>query len=159
MMAGEIGDDYCFAWVFPVKDHSDVLPTTWRELEDEGFVRHQHTFGNPQFQLTEYGWQEALSLSDRIADPDVIARAVRLVQALKGLVDGRNQIYDAHADEWDISAQTGLPAGWVHNAIKSGLLQRMFPKDMMNASSRRRSPFSMEATMPFLNVSVVLSVG
>jgi hypothetical protein len=133
MMAGEIGDDYCYGWVFPVKDHSDILPTTWRELEDQGLVRPMHTFGNPQFQLTEHGWREAVVVSGQVADAAMIARAVRLVQALKALVDGRNQIHDSRADERDMSVQTGLPAGWIHNAIKSGLLQQMFPKDMMNA--------------------------
>ena len=67
--------------------------------------------------------------------------SVRLAEAFKALVTGRTQIHDALADERVLAPQTGLPAGRIHNALASGLLQRLFPKDMMkvNFDARARS--------------------
>lgn len=89
--------------------------------------------------MTEQGWLEALRLRGGLEDPEVRCRAVNLVQALKRLIDGRDQIHDSFADERELAPSTGLPAGWIHNALKSGLLQELFPGDKMNVSYDYRS--------------------
>ena len=129
-MADSIGDGYYFEQLFAVKDFDDILPTTWRELEEHGFVQGKHAFGNPQYQLTAHGWIEALRLRAGLDDPELRRRAIVLVQALKTIVDGRDQIHDSLADERQLAPSSGLPAGWIHNAMKAGLLQELFPRDM-----------------------------
>ncbi len=60
-------------------------------------------------------------------------RAIKIRTALKALVK-RNEHYPQHIDVRTLADELGLPRGWVHAAMKSDLLQALFPDDLMNAA-------------------------
>jgi hypothetical protein len=137
-----VGDDYFIqAAVKPAsKEFEDVLPTTWRELLDDGLIDDKFsTMGSPAFRLTAAGWLRAMLLSGTADTPECRDRCTRLAQALKSVVRGRNSHYDGLTTEHEIAAAAGLPAGWVFNAVKSRLLGVVFPKDRWDATIDKRT--------------------
>ena len=117
-----------------------VLPTTWRELLDDGLIDDKFsTMGSPAFRLTAAGWLRAMLLSGTADTPECRDRCTRLAQALKSVVRGRNSHYDGLTTEHEIAAAAGLPAGWVFNAVKSRLLGVVFPKDRWDATIDKRT--------------------
>jgi len=63
---------------------------------------------------------------------------VDLLKYFKSLVDGRRAASDAFVSHHAAQA-AGFPVGWLLNALKSGLLQEMFPDKRMNAYWDARS--------------------
>jgi hypothetical protein len=100
---------------------SAILPTTWRELERRGCVTG---WGFNRYDLTAEGWLEGLRATGQLGGQDIKQKAGKLAAALKSRVEGRKQ------DEWvrlqELASETGLPEGWIFNAIDSRLLMELF---------------------------------
>jgi hypothetical protein len=132
-----VGDGYLFAEA--VEPESDgfrqVLQTTWRELLDDGLIDDTFSaIGHPRFRLTPAGWLRAMLLSDTVDTLECRDRCTRLARALKEVVKGRDSHFDEFTSDREIAAVTGLPIGWVFNAVDSRLLGVVFPKDRWDAS-------------------------
>ena len=72
-MLAVVGDEYLIqAVVKPAaKEFEDVLPTTWRELLDDGLIDDKFSsMGNPAFRLTAAGWLRAMLLSGTADTPE-----------------------------------------------------------------------------------------
>jgi hypothetical protein len=111
-----------------------LVPTTWRELVDEGSIEERGEKPGPTYRLTPSGWLSGLQLSGAFSRQDVRERAITIRRALKERVKGRRDHYDALVDVRQFAGELRLPVGWVWNAMRSNLLQAMFPNDLMNAS-------------------------
>lgn len=131
--AERLRDNYHFAEMIGPQDEgfTEFNTTSWRELQDEGYLKPQHTFGSAQYSLTAGGWLKALKLSGELESPNVRSRGIALARALKTLVKGRDVHFDQIADERELAPQTGLPGGWIYNALSCNLLNDLFPNDNM----------------------------
>jgi len=141
-MLALVGDDYLIQAVVKPADteFEDVLPTTWRELLDNGLIDDKFSsMGSPAFRLTAAGWLRAMLLSGTADTPECRERCTRLARALKSVVKGRDSHYDGLTTEHSIAAAAELPVGWVFNAIKSRLLGVVFPKDRWDATIDKRT--------------------
>jgi len=141
-MLALVGDEYFIqVSVQPsTKEFEGALPTTWRELLDDGLIDDKFsTMGGPAFRLTAAGWLRAMLLSGTVDRTDCRERCARLAQALKSVVKGRNSHYDGLTTEHEIAAAANLPVGWLFNAIKSRLLGVVFPKDRWDATIDKRT--------------------
>lgn len=49
------------------------------------------------------------------------------------MVKGRDSHYDTFAHVQELASASGVPKGWICNAIRGRLLQRVFPKDRWDA--------------------------
>jgi hypothetical protein len=105
--------------------------TTWMELEQEGYLKPQHSFGCQEWQLTARGWLKGLEVSDQLNSHATRSRATELARALKAHVKGRASSHGEIADERDLAPRIGLPEGWIYNALASNLLNEVFPGDDM----------------------------
>jgi hypothetical protein len=136
VMAAEAGDEPLWAVYWRVSDTptmAALLPTTLPELEEEGYVRSEPMMGGvDNWYLTEEGWIRGLELNGSLKDPAFRQRVYDLVTYLKGTVS-RGDADDALLDAREIQAETGIPDGWVLNAVKSDLLSRLVPDKKMNA--------------------------
>jgi hypothetical protein len=113
---------------------TETLQTTWRELLDDGLIDDEASvLRHPRFRLTTYGWIRALTLSGAIDLPEMRERCTRLARSLKAIVKGRESHYDEFVSIDEIASDSGLPAGWVFNAIKGRLLGVVFPDDRWDA--------------------------
>jgi len=140
-MASEVGEAALFEKFWSVADprFQDLALTTWVELQEKGLVVPRKIFGaDAQYHLTEAGWIVGLRLGGTFDDPEFRARCVRLVKFFKHSVDGRSTTTDALISHHGLPA-ADLPFGWVLNALKSCLLQEVFPDKRMNASWDRVS--------------------
>ena len=128
-MSAEIGDEPVFARVFSRKEHvwlDEVPRTTFDELEQRGYVHIEEFFGgNRNYQLTPAGWLKALMTSDRIDSQAERERRETFLKHLKSKVSARagNEVVDGR----EVAAETGLPGGWVFNAVESQLLDHCYP--------------------------------
>jgi hypothetical protein len=132
----QLGDRYVWQYGVEPTDpgFTDVLPTTWRELLDDGLIDDKLSSMNRSvFRLTTYGWLRALTLSNEVDSPESRERCTRLARALKAVVKGRSSHYDAFISIAALASNAELPEGWVGNAIKAGLLGVVFPKDRWDA--------------------------
>jgi hypothetical protein len=68
LMVESIGDGLVGKVRFQGQDSqfADILPTTWAELEADGFVGGMHSFGAPAYRLTESGWLEGLRVAGEL---------------------------------------------------------------------------------------------
>jgi hypothetical protein len=132
-MAADVGDAPLFDRYWDVTDPRfvDLLPTTWAELAEKGLTERRRVMGYHAYHLTERGWLTGLDLNGTFSDPAFREKAVALVAFLKGQVKGRNAPTDAFIHPSHLPLE--LPFGFVLNALKSGLLQHMFPDKRMNA--------------------------
>jgi len=102
--------------------------TTWTDLLDEGFIEDRREKPGPTFRLTPTGW-----LAGTVEHPLARERAIKIRTALKARVK-RDEHYPQRVDVRPFAEEIGLPVGWVHAAMKSNLLQALFPDDIMNAT-------------------------
>jgi hypothetical protein len=130
-------------------EYVDVLQTTWRELLDDGLIDDQlSTMGRSVFRLTCYGWLRALTLSNEIDSAETRVRCTKLARALKAVVKGRSSYHDEFVSIETLARNTGLPDGWIFNAIKSRLLGMVFPNDRWDAQidEKRRNDVRVSPT-------------
>jgi hypothetical protein len=83
--------------------------------------------------LTGFGWITGLRLSGRLQSAEVRLRAQTVARALKARVKGRHGLHDELVDVRELAQELPLPVGWLWNAMDTDLLQKVFPKDRMNA--------------------------
>lgn len=100
---------------------SGIIPTTWSELHQQHLV--VHIKDTSIYYLTGPGWLKGLEISGILDDPQFKAKAGRLSATLKRYLNGRNE---ALVSTFDVEKGSGLPYGFVHNAIDSKLLRKLF---------------------------------
>jgi hypothetical protein len=132
-MLQQQGDEQLNGVSFSPSDFDALIPTTWRELADEGLIEDRGEKPGPTYRLTPFGWLTALQLTDGLNRPDVRERAITIRRALKAMVNRRDS-HDALIDVREFAGKVGLPVGWVWNAMRANLLQAMFQDDLMNAT-------------------------
>lgn len=110
-----------------------LAPTTWADLKDDGFIEDRGERPGPTYRLTPEGWLAALERTGALELAPVRERAIKIRTALKALVQ-RTAHYPQHINVRTLADDLGLPRGWVHAAMKSDLLQTLFPDDLMNAT-------------------------
>lgn len=127
-----VGDDHRIEHHFDPSDSrfTDLLETTWRELLDADLLEDRGRL----LVMSSAGWLTGLRLSGQLQSDKVRSRATLMVRALKARVKGRRGIHDELLDVRELAEEIALPVGWLFNAIESHLLQRVFPKDRMNAT-------------------------
>lgn len=128
-MSVEVGDHPVFACVFTRKEHAwlDEVPrTTFDELEQGGYIQVEEFFGgNRHYQLTPAGWLKAFVVTDRLDTEQEQERREVLLRVLKSKVAARSGI--EVVDGREVAQETGLPSGWVCNAVESQLLDHCYP--------------------------------
>jgi hypothetical protein len=141
-MLAAVGDRYLVEVAVEPTDagFENALPTTWRELLDDGLIDDKFSsMGSPAFRLTAAGWLRAMLVSGNADTAECRERSTRLARALKSFVKGRGSHYDELTTEHEVAAAADLPVGWVFNAIKSRLLGVVFPKDRWDATIDKRT--------------------
>ena len=115
----------CFMGVF-IDERYDVdkriLPTTWKELKDQCFVRQTNSHWS--YTLSGRGWITGLKLLSRFDTDEMKAKVGRLCAVLKSKVKGR--AHDSYATVDDIASESGLPGDFVRDAIESDLIRELF---------------------------------
>ena len=123
LMLEHLGDSFIgvthFAIASPV--FNKILPTTWRELQDRGLIKDESTLTSRGYALTGAAWRVALESN---WDQSTQENLSRLAASLKQIVKGRQS--DAFANPGEIASISGLPEGWVSNAVESRLLDYRF---------------------------------
>jgi hypothetical protein len=151
-MLREIGDHRVTHVHFTGTDPEvkDTFQTTWRELLDDGLIDDSNSvMGQARYRITAAGWLRALMWSGDVDGSAVRERCTRLAQALKRVVKGRKSHYDEFADVGTIAAESGLPDGWIVNAIKARLLGVVFPDDRWDAHMDGKSPTTIRISPTF----------
>jgi hypothetical protein len=135
-MLERIGDECVPRFAIPISEGplANLPDTTWIELTEAGLVQ-RHRVHNPpvRYEFTHRGWAFAHKLTGALNSDEVQARCQRLVATLKGLVKGRGQHGDVFIHHEKLASQADVPGCWMINAIKSDLLQEVFPSKKMNA--------------------------
>lgn len=141
------GDGDAVRIVFEPKDpqFTDTIPTSWVHLADQGYLNPVHTFGNPAYQFTAFGWLRAMELSGRLTSRLTAERAQLLIKAIKARVEREGHV-PVLIDSRDVAAETGLPEGWVHNALTSDLLHELYPDRGYSVASDGVNMFRAPAT-------------
>lgn len=101
-----------------------IYTTTWQELEERYFIKDKSVLSHRRYILTGSGWRKALDINWDIYRDGVEERLAVLAAALKAKVKGRHETGYLYPDE--VATQTGLPRGWVCNAIEAKLLDYKF---------------------------------
>ncbi len=99
----------------------DIYKTTWPELEERYLIKPRHTIGTQRYELTGDGWYKAMEL---IWDDnkDVLNQWLgMLMKALKDELNARDE--DVWVDFEPFVIASGLPLGFVYNAIESNLIE------------------------------------
>jgi hypothetical protein len=99
-----------------------ILPTTWEELKDQGFVGQ--TNSRWSYTLTARGWIKGLKLLGEFDTAEMKAKVGTLCAVLKAKVKGRADDNYATVDE--IARESGLADDFVRDAIESALIRELF---------------------------------
>ena len=128
IMAADVGDAALFNMEWPRADprFASIAPTTWVQLQERRLVTRSPVQNELRYALTEAGWVAGLRLNGTLDDGAFQARCVELVKFLKSLIKGRNGEWPSRIHWQKLPAD--FPFGWVLNVLKSGLLQRCFPR-------------------------------
>lgn len=102
-------------------EFSDVYQTTWADLKDQGLIERYSANRGMGYSLSGAGWIEALSTAGEFDKKAFQERVGKLAATLKGYVKGREKDEDKQFSE--VVGDSGLPPGWVFNAIDSNLLE------------------------------------
>lgn len=131
-----LGDRRLSSVAFPPEHPrlKDVVPTTWRELLDDGLIDDSwRTHDGTAYRLTPAGWLRGLAVSGAVQSASTRSRCQKLATALKRVVKGRSSPYDKRTSLDGTAAEIGEPEGWIYNAVKSRLLGAVFPNDRWDA--------------------------
>jgi hypothetical protein len=133
-MSERLGEDFFDNGGFADTDpyFSEVLPTAWEELKDEGLVIEvQACMGeHARYMLTGLGWIEAIRLTGKLEDPVFRQQVIDFKTRLKAFVKGRQR--EATVSIPEFSRDFGIPQQWICNIIESGLLSRLFPSELVD---------------------------
>jgi hypothetical protein len=99
------------------------LNTSWGELETSEFVVSTPVPPDFFYRLTPSGWIEALVRHGFLNDEGIRGRLADFAAALKAKVKGRTA--SAVVDLDSLASETGIPAGWIFNAVDSRLINRI----------------------------------
>jgi hypothetical protein len=98
----------------------DVLPTTWLELTNNGWIRDMDM--TPQsYQFTAMGFVEALRVSGLSEEKQFRENLGRVCNVLKGRVKDRTTF--SFIPFWDLVKESGLSEAFVQNAIDADLIR------------------------------------
>lgn len=138
--AREIADGYCLGHFHGPREeaYAKYGTTTWVALAQTFALEPKHSSGGPQYALTPRGWLMAQRFSGQLESAETRARAVTLARAIKALIKGRDSHIGALLDERTLSGNTGLPVGWIYNALSSQLLNDVFPHQDMTVTYEPR---------------------
>jgi hypothetical protein len=102
---------------------TSIQETSWDELVSEGLLSKRR---DSLYFFTAKGWSEAVIRAGDVDSPDFQHRLGQLSKALKDKIKGRQDTAFISLDE--VANDSGLPSGWVFNAIDSHLLCRIYGK-------------------------------
>ena len=93
--------------------------TAWAELERKLLVARKAAFGWTGFYLTPRGWLVSIMGDEWSTAPDWAQKRVhQLVKTLKDHCD-RDSIDPVRVPLIEVSTESGVPAGWLRNAVVS----------------------------------------
>lgn len=120
-MRKKLGEQAVWRELFAPDDElfRDVFTTTWKFLVERGRVKAHYTIASADYELTGFGWLEAIEATGEIDSPEFQERFGRLCAALKRRVKGRREEGSVGLEE--LANETNLPEGWVYNVIESRL--------------------------------------
>src|SRR6059036_44592 len=128
LMMAELGDGAVSKTFFdPSREpFAAVYPTTWKELGDQGWVGELQLCGRKCYRLKGAGWIEGLWRTGQSKGELLSQRMGRFAAVLKGHVKGREHDVVILLDA--LVRESGLPEGWVFNAVESNLLGKLWNK-------------------------------
>lgn len=135
MLAELQGRDYAALLFETDKDLTDVHPSAWVDVEEDGLVSRRAVMGKPgRYVLTPAGWLAAVRESGEFDSAETHARCQRLMQLLKGIAEQAEvPQHDVLLDtQYGVPSSAGLSGEWIRNALDSGLLGEKFPKHRIN---------------------------
>jgi hypothetical protein len=128
IMLKELGNEPVWSKEFERDNEifKDIFPTTWRELEERYLVKSQHTIGSYRYGLTGHGWYTAIQAVWDDNKEMLDEWLGTLMAKLKDTVKGRNENAYVYFDSF--ANETGLPIGFVYDAIESNLIEYQLSK-------------------------------
>jgi hypothetical protein len=117
---------WCMDFLDPdeVPELKAVYPTTWKELDESGYVKRFGGLNYTLYQLTPLGWLRGLQITGQDQSPEFKERLGRLAAVLKISVKGRHE--EAWVDLETVAKEANLPVGWVSNAVEAGAIEECF---------------------------------
>jgi hypothetical protein len=129
ILLDDVGEGYHAQCLIAADDAkvAEVLPTTWAELVERGFVVRRDTNGPDLYTLTARGWTAALVVTGHLTRGDVPARLQQLVAALKATVKAVGRHEEGIADVSALAGAANASEDWALNALEGDLLSAAFP--------------------------------
>ena len=129
ILLDEVGDGYHAQCLLATDEPTvtEVLPTTWSDLTDRGWVLRRETNGPDLYTLTARGWTAAMDLTGRLRRPETLARMERLAAALKATVRTVGRREEGIAEVPALASAVNASDDWVLNALEGDLLSSAFP--------------------------------
>jgi hypothetical protein len=126
LMLAQVGDEFLNLAECEIASppFNDIKTTTWQELEQRYLIEDSSTLGHRRYILTGYGWRTALELNWDSYKTLVEERLTQLAIIFKKIVKDRQQ--DGYIFLDSAAAESGVPAGWICNAIDASLLEYKF---------------------------------
>lgn len=100
-----------------------VLPTTWKELCDQGWLEEVELYGDKCYRLTGSGWLECLWRTGVGKKKEFLDGLGTLMAAFKRYVKGRQK--DVVVEFERLVADSGLSPGQVFNVIESAAIEKL----------------------------------
>ncbi len=121
-------------------DFHDILSTTWADIESLGWIEDCSTQDKRLLRLLGAGWIEGLRRTGNLSDDSFQEKLIALKRLFKSCLKGRTG--DAWLPVSRCVKETGLSERWIVSVIESGLLEEMFPDEILDVdwwSSGQRS--------------------
>lgn len=123
-----IGDDDVYAHTFNPDSVAfrDILATSWAHMR---INRYPTTAKGPNercCRLTEIGWSRSIEETGGLEDPELTRRCGVLAATFKGYVEANQYADDQNVELEQVAMDSGLPRGWLVNAITGQLLTLKF---------------------------------
>lgn len=126
LMLEQLGDGAIDDTLFDPADASfqDIIPTTWSELERDGWV--EQIKETQQYRFTGLGWLQAIKSAGKLDDNSLSTRAGPLFATMKAYVKGRQKPCVVKLSE--LALKSAVPEGVVFNIIESNVLEEHFKR-------------------------------